>query len=458
VLSTPGTRFPPAYPPTAPAIRQDYRVIHDFDELDRWVPMAYPPERLDMQGGTIRFDPSLTSAVASDPLQANERYSVVSRLVVPTPEQLDGVSFSDPTLYASYVTLPTNVPPVVDQLARRWTAAEPTPYRRVLAIQQHLTDAGAYEYSLDVDTDPSTNALVDFLMRSKRGFCQQFATAMAVLVRELGYPARVAVGFKQGRSDGQTFTVTTEDAHSWVEVYFPGYGWLPFEPTPHGTNPIAQPGTYLNPTVASPDGGTVSDGREQPGTSAGGLGECAPGRSGLPGQLCADLRQAQARGRRGSIGTVPLPDSAPQPEAPTYGVPLRVAAVVLFALVGLLLILIPIAKATLRRRLLHRRGDPRELVLRAYRVFDGEAADVGLGRRDGETLTEYRTRITAVVRFSDGHLERLTSLATRAAYAPEALSREDARRAAEEARTAIRDVRRTVGPVRRLVGVYRPRV
>jgi Transglutaminase-like enzymes, putative cysteine proteases len=93
-----------------------------------------------------------------------------------------------------------------------------------------------------VADDP--DALLTFLTQTKAGFCQQYATAMAVLVRELGLPARVAVGYQAGtlQDDGR-YLVQSDDAHAWVEVFFEGYGWLQFEPTPgHGTHPNADPG------------------------------------------------------------------------------------------------------------------------------------------------------------------------------------------------------------------------
>jgi hypothetical protein len=132
-------------------------------------------------------------------------------------------------------------------------------------------------------------------------------------------------------------------------------------------------------------------------------------------------------------------------------------AIVLVAL-GALLVVVPIAKGAWRYRALHRRREPREAVLAAYRVFDGEAADLGLGRADGETLMEYRDRIGSKVRFSDGHLTALTGAAMRAAYSADPVAREDAQEAARAAQTAIRDMRRNTALVRRLTGVYRPGV
>jgi hypothetical protein len=121
-----------------------------------------------------------------------------------------------------------------------------------------------------------------------------------------------------------------------------------------------------------------------------------------------------------------------------------------------LIVVVPVAKWLWRRRTLRRYRDPRERVLAAYRVFDGAAADLGLGRREGETLEEHRARLSATVALSDGHLARLAGIAGRAAYAAPAPSREEADAAGRDARTAIADMRRSVGILRRIAGTYRP--
>jgi hypothetical protein len=91
-------------------------------------------------------------------------------------------------------------------------------------------------------------------------------------------------------------------------------------------------------------------------------------------------------------------------------------------------------------------------------VFDGKAADLGLGRRDGETLEEHRARLSAAAALSDGHLSHLAALAVRAAYSADSPSPADAGQALRDARTAIGDLRRDAGWVRRIVGTYRPGV
>src|SRR4029079_12972995 len=120
----------------------------------------------------------------------------------------------------------------IEDIAERWTADATSDYRKVLAIQQHFHN-GDFIYSTDVDTAVDADSLVDFLTRTRTGFCVHYSSAMAVMVRALGLPARIGVGFRAGtRQRDGTYLVRTTDAHVWVEVMFAGYGWLQFEPEP----------------------------------------------------------------------------------------------------------------------------------------------------------------------------------------------------------------------------------
>ncbi len=444
-------RLPTAFPPDAEPLEQRFEMLTDLG--DRFVPLAYPAEVVDLPAAGVRYDAGLGIAQAPEPLEAGQVYSVTSRRVLPTPEQLDAVRFDAPAAYGQYTFLPGDVPPEVAEIARGWTRGEPTPYRQVLAIQERFHD-GAFAYSQDVEPEASADAIVEFLSVSKTGFCQQFSTAMAVLVRELGYPARVAVGFQPGVAGGRddTYTVSTEHAHTWVEVLFPGYGWLPFEPTPGRALPLAEPGTYANPVAPAEDG--TQEGAEGGGAAGDGGLEGFVG--GLPPKIAGFERNEARRG--GGIdlpGVTPAP-SAPAPDEPGYAIPYRLLLGAALVALAALLVLVPLVKWTLRYRALHRRRPPREAILAAYRVFDGEAADLGLGREPGETLLEHRERIGRTVRCSDGHLERLTAAAIRAAYSDEPPDDDEASGAIVAARSAIQDMRRDAGPVRRLTGVYRP--
>jgi len=454
--STPA-RLVTDFPEDAEPLAQRFRILTDIDSP--WVPMAYPPEAITLPFGDIRYNIDLGVAALDGGLEQGLEYTVVSRVITPAAEQLDAVRFEQPSRYGRYTFVPSDVDPRVGEIAREWADREPNPYRQVLALQQRFL-GGSFLYTLDVEPVADADAVLDFLTNTRRGFCQQFATAMALMVRELGYPSRVAVGYQPGTAEGDTFLVQTKEAHAWVEVFFSGYGWLPFEPTPGRSNPLADPGTYLNPIAPLGAG-------EEPGDlgTRGNLDEgegvtCtdAAGRP-LPGQLCNADPIIADRPARGAAGG-PLPRDVlaqPVPEVEGgYSIPYRTILLVLLFATALLLVVVPIVKGVWRGLLIRRSHGPRALVLAAYRVFDGEAADLGLGRRPGETLDEHRARLASVVAFSDGHLSRLARSTARAAYASREPTRSEARTAVSDARKAVRDLRRDAGWVRRVVGTYRP--
>lgn len=130
-----------------------------------------------------------------------------------------------------YLTLPRGIPARVLELARDLTATEPTPYDRARAIEAYLR---TIPYSLDVSLPPRGQDVVDyFLFDLRTGYCDYYATAMVVLARAAGIPARLAVGYATGSYDRvrAEYVVTEASAHAWPEIYFPGYGWIEFEPT-----------------------------------------------------------------------------------------------------------------------------------------------------------------------------------------------------------------------------------
>jgi hypothetical protein len=138
-----------------------------------------------------------------------------------------------------YLALPDSVPDRVLALARDLTATEPTPYDRARAIEDYLR---RYEYSLEIAAPPAHQDVVDyFLFDLQEGFCDYYSTAMAVLARAAGIPARVALGYVSGSFDRTTgkYVVSDSSAHAWVEIYFPGLGWVEFEPTA-GVDPIVR--------------------------------------------------------------------------------------------------------------------------------------------------------------------------------------------------------------------------
>ncbi len=126
-------------------------------------------------------------------------------------------------------------------------AGAATPYDQAKAIESWFQQKGRFNYTLTPPPAPAGVRPLDyFIFTSRKGFCQDFSTAMNVMLRMLGIPSRQMSGFGLGSYDEKTrqYTVNALDAHSWVEVFFPGYGWIPFEPTPDGVNtPVNRPAT-----------------------------------------------------------------------------------------------------------------------------------------------------------------------------------------------------------------------
>jgi transglutaminase-like putative cysteine protease len=141
-------------------------------------------------------------------------------------------------------------------------AGATNPYDEAKAIENWFRAQGRFTYTLKPPTAPPKVRPLDyFLFDSHRGYCQDFATAMAVMLRTLDIPARMASGFSLGNLEDRThrYQVNTTDAHAWVEAYFPGYGWIPFEPTPDGVNgPITRPATPAQINLPVPTTGATT--------------------------------------------------------------------------------------------------------------------------------------------------------------------------------------------------------
>ncbi len=142
-----------------------------------------------------------------------------------------------PEVIARHLQLPDSLDPRIVELARALTEGAATPYDAAVAIEAELRKI---PYSLDLPTPPDGRGLVSwFLFDLKKGYCDYYASAMVVLARLSGIPARLAIGYATGELDPRTgqWFVTEQSAHSWPELYFPGIGWVPFEPTAYQPQP-----------------------------------------------------------------------------------------------------------------------------------------------------------------------------------------------------------------------------
>ena len=174
-------------------------------------------------------------------LRAEEPYQVVSMLSVATKEQLQNDTARIPDwILARYTQLPDGIPQRVFDLAKEITANKPTAYDKASAIEQYLRENIAYNEGIPLP--PADRDKVDYILFDlKQAYCDYYATSMIVMLRSLGIPARLAAGYARGRPETLedrriAYMVQNKDAHSWVEVFFPTYGWVEFEPT------AAQPG------------------------------------------------------------------------------------------------------------------------------------------------------------------------------------------------------------------------
>jgi transglutaminase-like putative cysteine protease len=184
-----------------------------------------------------------------------ESYTVISRPPEPTVAELRASSpisaTLPPDLADRYLALPDTIPQRVLGLAQEVAGAAATRYDRALAIQRFLR---AYPYSLDLPQPPSDRDLVDyFLFDLQEGYCDYYASAMVVMARAVGVPARFATGYAQGSYDYEQgrWVVTEKEGHSWVEAYFDGIGWVEFEPTA-GLPALSRPGGEELPEIPVP--------------------------------------------------------------------------------------------------------------------------------------------------------------------------------------------------------------
>jgi transglutaminase-like putative cysteine protease len=438
-----GTQLP--YPEVGGVIvDQEFTISNSLNFT--WLPAA--PNAMNVViDEDLSYNPETAAVSVDAPLDAGATYRVASLVPGPDPAELHAATLVNFESDAKYVQLPADLPDAIENIARDVIGGAPDDYAKVLAIQNYLRDKFTYDPTVEPEDDPK--ALVTFLKDEQAGFCQQFASAMAVMLRTIQIPSRVAMGFTSGSidEDGLGLSVTTEELHSWVEVLFPTYGWLAFEPTPGQAVQGYQTSTTDVPCLTGrcPSGGpNATDG------NTGITGPAGPGKPrpkfGAPPRRTEDLLGRDSV-RSGNGGAGADPERGPAPA--------RVLAVA--GIVGaLVLIGVPIVRVAGRRRRLRRAGrEPRRRILATYDVFTERAADLGLGREVGETPEEYRRRVRSLGHVSDGHLDRLTGLAVRAAYGPDEPGGSDVDDATADADQALRELRKRTPMARRLVGIYR---
>nr|BBH95193.1 transglutaminase [Thermogemmatispora argillosa] len=248
-----GQQIPPEGTPVH-VVTLHITVVNPPGEQQPYLFTPWQAGQLD-QPAVVLVSKNTTSIVAvlrkGSKLAAGDRYTVqayVSSADVKTlesvpfpseapklPSNYEGplpTNYYDPAILQTYLQLPPHLDPNIRILAEQITANAHTMYDKAVALENYFR---SYTYSVDVQLPPGDEPVSWLLFRSgHRAFCNYFATAMAVMARELGMPARVVTGYAPGDYDAAThqWIVRGTQAHAWTQIYFAGYGWINFEPSP----------------------------------------------------------------------------------------------------------------------------------------------------------------------------------------------------------------------------------
>ncbi len=304
------------------------------------------------------------------------------------------------------------------RLAQRVVGNAPTPYAAAVALEAWFRTGGGFVYDEQPPQAPGMPALVGFVTKTRAGYCQHYAGAMALMLRYLGIPARVAGGFTSGRwnRDRERWIVSDTDAHAWVEVWFPGYGWLPFDPTPSRGSFDAP---YSNASATFDAGAAVTALG-----AGGGLG------------LEALLKLARQHNRPPVPGGVDLPAGSSSGSASVRSG--RSAALGLVLIAGLLFVTALAAVKWTRRRLRYLARDPRRVAAACRRELEELAADQGVRVPAAATPAEVAALLRGELGVDGGPLARAI---TAARFSPPAEAGSAATRARREVATLRRELR-----------------
>ncbi len=326
--------------------------------------------------------------------------------------------------------------------ARRLTRTAESPYEAAAAIEQYFHDTYSYSEKADFSQAPAPLPAF-FFSRARAGYCQMFSGTMAVMLRMLGIPARVAEGFATGaRKPGATnYLVTDREAHAWVEVYIPTYGWLPFEPTPTRSLPYSYSTTSPELSKAF-----AAETRRSPGNNR--LLHLRPGlgiNAGTPGGPLGRTPGGTRNLREGASVAGPPPSHPWRPGFGAYALIVAGAAVLLIVLVKLL--------RSLRRYV---RRTPESIAAAVRSDLEAYVRDQGVSSAV-RSLTP--VEFGRLLRREFGvDARRWSDLQSRARYGPpDGRAYDVARQARREARAVKRELRKGLARSERLRGAVRLR-
>jgi transglutaminase-like putative cysteine protease len=407
--------LPPRAADSSNWLKQEVTVeaLRDHHLIGASQPVRWEPSTsLDFQrgpGGSIFLDGNL---------RQGQRYSVWSYAPRPTPGQLERVGTDYPNDLARRYTQPlqgTDVPffgadardaymqaafgqtrdsflaehLALYELAKRLTERADSPYAAALVLETWFRNpaAGGFVYDQQPPRQPSiTTPLIAFVdptgrnLDARRGYCQHFAGAMTLMLRLLGIPSRIAAGFTSGTYDvdDRLWVVNDRNAHTWVEVYFPGYGWLPFDPTP-GRGTLDAPYSF-----AFTAGATLGEKTPDLQVVLGRIGAAALTRTGLSSDPRTGREDPSATGRGSRAGRA-VPGGE---DGASGGRAIDTSLIALVALVGACAAAAIVLAKLLVRRIRFATGDPRGTAAACRRDLVAFLRDQGADPPPSATATE----------------------------------------------------------------------
>jgi len=375
----------------------------------KFVPAAADPRAASPQDG-LRFNADSSTLLKTDgDLATGDQFEIVSaspRFLVEDLQAATSTDAGDPI----YLELPDGFPSSIGEVARSVTAGASTPYEVALTLQNWFRSE--FDYSLEVQAGHSNNAIEGFL-RERVGYCEQFAGSYAAMLRTLGIPARVAVGFTPGNFDGAVYSVLGKNAHAWPEVWFDRLGWVPFEPTPGRGSPGAenytnvppqQDSTGIDPNAAgvNPVPSANNDQVIAPQTTSAPLGDPA-----VPAGVDQALPPEESGGPLADPTSTASEGSASKP----WGAPIVVA------LIGLVLALPALIRRWRRRQ---QPADTAGAVAALWRQSVADVGEVGLRPRASLTPAELAAAAAAAFPVVARPFTSLAAAMTEVSYAPDA--------------------------------------
>jgi transglutaminase-like putative cysteine protease len=348
-----------------------------------WVPVPFPSVRVVGLSGRWLWDVdglTLSSRLSS---ASGQTYIAESVLIKPTRDQLIAAPGAYPEEVRRFLELPEEIPAIITDTAREVAGEATNGFDKAFALQ-HFLRSTDFTYSIEAPVEDGYDGdgfdvIAEFLEK-KSGYCVHYASAMAIMARALGIPARVSLGYLPGDRLGgagerRNYTVGTDDLHSWSELYFAGIGWVPFEPTP-GRGYVPD----YAASVATDD------------ATAG------------PNDLDSANRDPQQQAPVGPAAEAPMAGGAGDSEPPT-------GLFVALGLVALTIIAVPALSRLFRRQRRFRDiGSGRAGPMEAWQELMESSVDYGGGVSEAETPRAFAARLAESVALGESDQHSLSQL------------------------------------------------